>query len=357
MRLRVIDQGEASPLDSHAVPYGIAAAMAADADPVLTLCNTAAPYVSVGFNQDLAREIDEAWCRGRGIPVLRREVGGGAVLIDRDQLYFHFVLPRGLARERTDRLFRRFSAPVLATYADLGIDATHRPPGDVQADGRKLGAMAAAEIGDALVIAGSFLFDFDRETMALSLRVPDEAFRELLRRGLAEHMATMRDLLGKVPTRDRVKALFLGHVAAVLGLAPAEERPTQAEAMAIADAARRHGDETWIHRRGRKLVAGGHKIAEGVHLVEGERRTAGGLLRARLVEHEGRIRDLDLTGDVTCLPADGLTRLASRLVGVALDPSATLEAEIAAAIGALGVDLAGVSASDIAVTVRAARAV
>ncbi len=357
MRLRVIDQGEASALASHAVPYGIAAAMAANADPVLTFCSAAAPYLSVGFNQDLAREIDEAWCRERGLPVLRREVGGGAVLIDRDQLYFHFVLPRGHARERTDRLFQRFAAPVLATYTDLGIAASHRPPGDVQVAGRKLGAMAAAEIGEALVIAGSFLFDFDRETMARSLRVPDEAFRDLLRRGLAEHMATMRDLLETVPTRDRVKALFLGHVAAILALAPAEERPTRAEATAIAAAARRHGDKTWIRRRGRKLVAGGYKIAEGVHVVEGERRTADGVLRVRLVEHDGRIRDLDLTGDVTCLPADGLTRLAARLVGVALDPSATLEADIAAVIGALGVDLPGVSASDIAETLRAARVV
>ena len=52
--------------------------------------------------QTCALPIYEAWCRGRGIPVLRREVGGGAVLIDRDQLYFHFILPRGLARERAD---------------------------------------------------------------------------------------------------------------------------------------------------------------------------------------------------------------------------------------------------------------
>lgn len=356
MRLRVIDQGEASPVASHAVPYGIAAVMAADADPVMTLCNAAAAYLSVGANQDVAREVDEAWCRERGLPVLRREVGGGAVLIDRNQLYFHFVLPRCLASEQSDRLFRRFVAPVVATYADLGIAATHRPPGDVQAGGRKLGATASAEIGEAVVVAGSFLFDFDRETMARALRVPDEAFRDLLRRGLAEHMATMRELLPALPTRDRVKTLFLDHVAACFECAPGYDQPTPLEKTAIDAAAARHGDETWIQKRGRKLVAGGVKLAEGVRLTEGERRTAAGLVRARLVEQDGRIRDLELTGDGTCFPADGLERLAARLVGLSLEARSEMEAEIAAAIGDLGFDIPGVSAFDIAETLRSALA-
>ncbi|MSP48156.1 MAG: lipoate--protein ligase family protein [Alphaproteobacteria bacterium] len=166
MRLRVVDQGTASPIASHAVPYGIARAMATDADPALTLCTPASPYISVGANQDVAREIDEDYCRAHGLPVLRREVGGGAVLLDPDQLYFHFVVPRRLTPERAERLFPRFIEPVLRTYADLGITARHRPLNDVQVDNRKLGASAAAEIGEAVVVAGSFLFDFDMETMA-----------------------------------------------------------------------------------------------------------------------------------------------------------------------------------------------
>lgn len=356
MRLRVIDQGKASPLATHAVPYGIAQAMAANDDPVLTLSTPDAPYVSVGANQDVAREIDEGYCRSHGLPVLRREVGGGTVLLDGDQLYFHFVVPRRLAPERAERLFPRFIEPVLRTYADLGIAAAYRPLNDVQVDGRKLGASAAAEIGEAVVIASSFLFAFDRETMAMCLRVPSEAFRDVLRRSLADHMTTMRSLLAERPSRERVKVLFLGHIAAALTLEPIEDTPTAAETAAIDVAAARHADPAWTHRIGRKLVAGGVKIAEGVHLTEGERRTTGGLIRARLLEHDGRIRDLDLTGDVTCLPADGLVRLARRLAGFALDPASALAAEVAIAIGALGLDLPGVSAEDLAEAIQAARA-
>ncbi len=356
MRLRVIDQGNASPLASHAVPYGVARAMAATDEPVLTLCTPEAPYISVGANQDVAREIDQEYCRARRLPVLRREVGGGSVLLDGDQLYFHFIVPRRLAPERTERLFTRFIEPVLMTYADLGIAAAYRPPNDVQVDGRKLGASAAAEIGEAVVVAGSFLFDFDRERMARSLRVPSEAFRDVLRRSLADHMTTMRQLLAERPARERVKALFVGYIATTLAVEPVADTPTAREMAAIGATATRHADPAWTHQVGRKLVAGGVKIAEGVHLTEGERQTAGGLVRARLLEQDGRIKDLDLAGDVTCLPADGLVRLARRLTGLALDPPAALAAEIAIAMGALGLDMPGVSAEDLTETLQAAHA-
>lgn len=357
MRLRVIDQGRASPLASHAVPYGMARAMAAADEPVLTLCTPDAPYISVGANQDVAREIDQDYCRSRGLSILRREVGGGAVLLDPDQLYFHFVFPRRLAPERAERLFPRFIEPVLRTYADLGIAADYRPLNDVQVDGRKLGASAAAEIGEAVVVAGSFLFDFDRETMAASLKVPSEAFRNVLRQSLADHMTTMRQLLAERPSRGWVKSLFSGHVATTLAVEPVEDAPSAGETAAIDAATARHGDPAWIHRAGRKMVEGGVKIAEGVHLTEGERRTAGGLVRARMLEQDGRIKDLDLTGDITCLPADGLVRLARRLTGFPLDPAPALATEIALAVRVLGLDLPGVTAEDVAETIGASRVV
>ena len=251
MRLCVIDQGRAPPLASHAVPYGLARAMTASDDPVLTLCTPDAPYISVGANQDVAREIDQDYCCSQGLPILRREVGGGTVLLDPDQLYFHFVFPRRLVPERAERLFPHFIKPVLRTYSDLGIAALLGALNEVQAGGRKLGATAAAEIGRAVVLAGSFLFDFDRDSFARCLHVPDDGGREALRRTLAERMVTMRELLPGLPSRDRVKTLFLSHAASAFGVEAIEDRTTAPEAAAIAAAAAHHADSMWIRQRAR----------------------------------------------------------------------------------------------------------
>ncbi|MBL8690010.1 MAG: lipoate--protein ligase family protein [Rhodospirillaceae bacterium] len=260
MRLRVIDQGEDTPLASHAVPYGIAAAMAAEDEPVLTLSTAATPYVSIGASQDFEREIDAA-CP---IPVLRREVGGGVVLIDRDQLYFHVVFPHSLVPVGSDRLFAHVAAPVVATYAGLGIAAAYAAQ-EIQADGRKLGAMAAAEIGEAMVVAGSFLFDFDRALFARSLRLEKEMDRSMLRQNLAARIATMRDLLSLLPARRQVRDLFVRHAAEAFGCSPAETGLRSPESAAVAEASIRHADPGWIRwREGRR---GGERRG---HIIENQ---------------------------------------------------------------------------------------
>lgn len=356
MRLRVIDCGEVIPLVSHAVPYGIAAAMAADADPVLTLATPQSPYVSIGVHQDIAADIDADYCLSQGLPVLRRETGGGTVLIDRDQLYFHFIVPRRSFSGRSERLFSFFMQPVLRTYADLGIVACRRGINDIQVDDRKLGATAAAEIGAAVVVAGSFLFDFDRETMARCLRVPDDAFRELLRQGLADHMTTMRQLLPEPPARERVKARFLLQASAALGGESTEDALTSAESLAVGAAEIRHAGDDWIKGASRKRPFQAVKIADGVHLFESARQTAGGLLRVRLLEKDRRIARLGLSGGIACLPADGLARLGQYLAGRRLDPEYSLRASVHEALAGLGLDLPGVTADDLIEAIRAARA-
>jgi hypothetical protein len=60
-----------------------------------------------------------------------------------------------------------------------------------------------------------------------------------------------------------------------------------------------------------------------------------------------------LSGDFTCLPEDGVDRLAATLVGAKLDHDA-LMTEAAAAMRDLRLDVPGVEPSDIATVVMAA---
>jgi len=47
----------------------------------LCLLSPATPYVCIGFHQDVSQEVDLEFCLTHGIPVFRREVGGGAVFL------------------------------------------------------------------------------------------------------------------------------------------------------------------------------------------------------------------------------------------------------------------------------------
>ena len=353
MRLRVLDFGFVPALRSQAIYHGIAEAIGADDDPVLSLVNPDTPYICVGVHQEIAKEVDEAFCEARGLPIVRRHVGGGAVYLDRNQMFFHFMYPQGKTPQYAVNLYPMFIEPAVRTYRELGIAAEYRPINDIQVAGRKIGGTGAASLGEATVMVGSFMFDFDTATMARCLKVPSEKFRDKLKKTLDDYMTTMARELKELPSREAVKTMFLRHCEAALGVTVVADRPTAAEESAIADQEAALSDPAWTYRQGRKLVELGVKIAAGTHLTESMHKARGGLIRTHLVARDGAVANLMLSGDFTCLPEDGVDRLAAALVGVKLEQEA-LTAAAAAALRSLKLDMPGVEPSDIATVVMAA---
>ncbi len=353
MRLRVIDFGLVSAMRSQAVYHGLAETIGPDSDPILSLASPESPYVCVGMHQDIDKEVDRDFCAAHNLPIWRRHVGGGAVYLDRNQLFTHFIFPEGKAPQRADTLYRTFIEPVVRTYREMGVQAEYRPINDIQVDGRKIGGTGAASIGGATVMVGSFMLDFDTATMAKCLKVPSEKFRDKLRQTLDDYMTTMVKELRALPDRAELKAKFLKHCADVLGVEPVEDQPTPAEWAAIEAAEAELADPEWIEVQHRKLVAMGVKIAADTHLTEAAHKAPGGLIRVDLLEHEGKVADLVLSGDFTCLPPEGIDQLSAALKGVALNQAA-LEQAAGAEIARLGLDLPGITPADLATAILSA---
>lgn len=348
MRLRVIDFGLVSALRSQAVYHGIAETISADSDPVLSLVSPETPYVCVGMHQEIELEVDEDFCRSMNLPIYRRHVGGGAVYLDKNQLFTHFIYPQGKAPTFAVNLYPLFIEPVVRTYRELGVNAEYRPINDIHVNGRKIGGTGAATIADATVMVGSFMFDFDTETMSKCLKVPSEKFRDKLRQTLDDYMTTItKELGGKVPDRADLIARFLGHCKDVLGVEPVMDQPTPEEWAAIEVAEVALQDPDWTRIKGRKLMEMGVKIAAGTHLTESAHKARGGLIRVHLVARDGRIADLMLSGDFTCLPPEGIDLLAARLRGVGLTMDG-LGDETGRLMKELGIEMPGVEPQDIA---------
>ncbi len=350
MRLRVIDFGLVPALRSQAVYHGIAETITADSDPVLSLASPETPYVCVGRHQEVGKEVDEEFCKSAGLPVYRRQVGGGAVYLDRNQLFTHFIYPRRKAPEFAQNLYPMFIEPVVRTYRDFGVSAAYRPINDIQVDGRKIGGTGAASIAEATLMVGSFMYDFDTETMARCLKVPSEKFRDKLRQGLNDYMTTMNKELETPPARDVLIEKFLAHCHDVLGVDPAFDQPTNEELAAIEKAERDLANPDWTYSQGKKLVEMGVKIASGTHMTEAMFKAKGGLIRVHLLAHDGKVADLMISGDFTCLPPDGVDRLADALKGTTLDAMA-LAGVAERAISRLGLELPGIAPDDIATAV------
>ncbi len=349
MTIRLLDFGQVGALRSQAVYHGIAYAMRREHPDVITLMRPMEPYVCIGHHQDARTEVDLAYCDEAGLPVYRREVGGGAVYLDGGQTFWHTIFHHSRVPATLTDVYARFLAGPVMALNRMGIPAVHRPVNDIQVEGRKIGGTGAATIGQAMVVAGSLLFDFDYELMARVLNVPSEKFRDKLYSTLQEYLTTInRELGDTAPSREEAERLLVEGFAEALGAELVPDEPRADELAAIEAQEERIASEAWLHLEG--LPASGDivKVAEGVHVREAAHKAPGGLVRATVAVRDGRIHGLVISGDFFIEPAEALWDLQEALVGV----PHTEEAVLRVTKGLLEtVDAPGLDAADIAAAV------
>lgn len=129
------------------------------------------PSVIIGRNQNTVEEINEVFIKERGIHVVRRMSGGGAVYHDLGNLNFSFVT-------KGDRVnvnnYRKFTDPVIAALNKLGVNAEFQGRNDIVVDGRKVSGNAQYYHGKVMLHHGTLLFDSTMEDVVQSLNVSQE---------------------------------------------------------------------------------------------------------------------------------------------------------------------------------------
>lgn len=286
MSLRFIDAGQVSALRSQTIYHGLGHARSEATPDTIVLARPAQPYVCIGFHQDLEHEVDLEYCRARELPVLRRETGGGAVYLDRNQLFVQWIMDPARLPARIEQRFELFSGALVATYRELGIDACPRGANEVHVDGRKIAGTGAARIGAAEVLVGNLIFDFDTDECARILRAPSPAFRDQVHKSLALYMTSMHRELGVVPDPARVAAVYRAQCQELLAdeLICGEWTPRELAAIEASD--EKLASPDFLYSSG-GLKRDGLKIHADVSVVESVRESA-----ARM--RNGRVEDISM---------------------------------------------------------------
>jgi lipoate-protein ligase A len=338
--IRLLDLGLVSPLHSQTVYHAVGHAMTDDSPDTIILVSPDRPYVCIGYHQDLEREVDLDYCRQHDLPVVRREVGGGAVYLDRGQLFVQWVFHRRALPGSLEDRFALYIRPLVETYRALGVAAYHRPVNDIHVAGKKIGGTGAAQMGIAEVVVGSFMFTFDKSTMAHVLTVPSEKMRDKVFQSLEQYMTTMQEQLSALPDRDTVKRLYIERCEAVLRREVVPGELTSVERATMAEIDARFLTEEWLYLKG-ILSRKGVKIHEDVHVFEGAFKAPGGLIRATVRLLESRIDGLEFSGDFTVFPGAAVGDLQAAANGV--EPTrGSLTARFAAAYRDLSIQTPGV---------------
>lgn len=297
-------------------------ALAALGREALSLVSPAEPYVCIGFHQDVEQEVDLEYCKANHIPVFRREVGGGAVYLDGDQLFFQLILRKDnpAVPKRKQAFYKKFLQPVISVYQQIGIPAEYKPINDLISGTRKISGTGAGEIGDCIVFVGNLIIDFNYEMMARVLKVPDEKFRDKVHKTLIANLSTIRREIGGEKAgrwgKTRLNALMAEEFRKSLG--PMEPRDKNSELQRKIDELRnRMINDEWLYQKGRRVTGRDLKIRSGIKVVHKTHKAPGGLIRGDFEVREGEFVDVSLSGDFFCFPERSVGRLESMLEGKA----------------------------------------
>lgn len=330
--VRLIDLGEVPFLRSQTVYHAVAKAMGDSSPDTIILSTPREPYACIGYHQDLRREIDLDFCGEQGLPVLRREIGGGTVYLDGNQLFYHTVFHRRRAPRRVDDIYHVYLRGPIETYHQLGIAARLEPPNDILVDDRKIGGTGAGSIGDAVVVSGSIIFDFDCERMAGLLRAPSHEFRGQVERQLKRYMTSLRGELHSRVSRRHVRDLLISQFAKTLGVEIRGGKLTAEEWAQVEELDYLFLQREWLDSIERQSPIRRVKIRSGVMVCEAESLLDGCVARLTLSAANGYVAEVEVGGELGL--ANGQRQhLESLLLGLPLQAMALQAMALSAALG------------------------
>ena len=267
--LRVIDAGPVPVARSQSLWHGIASAMRPTDRPVLSFCRPRDAYVCIGLHRRLS-ELDLVACADMGLPVFRRQIGGGPVYCDSDQLFFQFTLPARSAPASVERLYQELLEPAAQALRTLGLEARLECVNEIVVEDRKLSGTGAGRIGEAVTVVGNVIFRFPHELMARVLALPDGARAEFLRL-MRRHVSSLEGEGLASITVDEATAAIVDAFADALGVRPVPDEATAAEVRAMEVWERRFAQDGWLRGSAPQASAVRTvKVRAGVWLVVAE---------------------------------------------------------------------------------------
>ena len=238
--------------------------------------------IIIGRHQNTLAEIDSAFVEAKGIRVVRRLSGGGAVYHDMGNLNFTFIVD-GKVGSQVD--LRSFCLRVVDALRALGLDAQVDGRNDILANGCKVSGNAQYVKEGRVMHHGTLLFDSDLTVLSKALQPDPEKIKAKGVQSVRSRVANIRSLLPVDMTMEQFRA----HVARyLLQDMPHSNYMLTEEDMAAVERIRadRYGTWAWNYGASPQCSLLRRRRIEGV-----------GSIQAHMELEKGRITALQFRGD------------------------------------------------------------
>lgn len=165
--------------------------------------------IIIGKHQNTLAEINLPFVEQRGIRVVRRLSGGGAVYHDMGNLNFTFITDAGDA-EKLD--FRLFCQPVVQALARMGVQAEINGRNDMTIDGKKFSGNSQYLREGRVMHHGTLLFDSDLTVVSQALQVDPAKIQAKGIQSVRSRVTNVRPYLPQDEPLPRFRQLLLQEI-------------------------------------------------------------------------------------------------------------------------------------------------
>ena len=157
------------------------------------------PAVIVGYNQEVHTEVNLDYLKEKGIDLVRRVTGGGAVYHDLENLNYTIV---GRS-EDLERDYPEYAALMMKALQALGVPATLSGRNDILVEGKKVSGFAKRVCKDRLMVHGTLMYNVDVDVLT---HVLNPSTTKLQSKGIASVRSRVTNLCNYLPELSDIQA-------------------------------------------------------------------------------------------------------------------------------------------------------
>lgn len=265
------------------------------------------PSIIIGRNQNTIEEINSDIVAERGIRVVRRISGGGAVYHDLGNLNFSFMTRD--VHQRFNR-YDMFNGPVIEVLRSLGVPAELSGRNDILAGGRKISGNAQFAGAGRMFSHGTLLLDANLDDVTAALRPKPGKLESKSMKSVRSRVANISEFLSAPLDVRELREKILEQI---FGTRDRKRIPQLELTEADHESARKlvvERYDSWDWNYGRSPAFN----------LQRAQRFAGGEIDMRLHVEDGRITSARLFGDY--MGSGDVSEVEQRLVGLPYDREA-----------------------------------
>ena len=192
-----------------AVDEAVSEAVASGASlPTIRFYRWQPSAVSIGCFQSMEQEVALEVCKQRGIDVIRRRTGGGAVFHDYEkEITYSVILPEEDMNLGITESYHEICSWIVNGFTKLGIDSEFKPINDIITGGKKISGNAQTRRNGVILQHGTILYGVDVREMFSVLKVGADKISDKMIAAVEDRVTSVNRIKPELSYEDVLGAM------------------------------------------------------------------------------------------------------------------------------------------------------